>query len=100
MANDVVTHVSRVPMQSKRRSRLRQCTPESRLCTPIFVLRTHLMHVFGEGDPMRDINVQEQELRYTSLRQGERELTSSFKLRFDNQLLANEGAGVAAVGDA
>lgn len=58
------------------------------------------MHVFGEGDPMRDINVQEQELRYTSLRQGERELTSSFKLRFDNQLLANEGAGVAAVGDA
>ena len=42
-----------------------------------FVRRTHLTHVFGEGDPMRDINVQEQELRYTSLRQGEKEYRSS-----------------------
>jgi hypothetical protein len=49
---------------------------------------------------MLDNNVQEQESRYTSLRKGNKKLTSSFRLLFDNQLLANKGAGVAAVGDA
>ena len=56
--------------------------------------RTHLTHVFGDDDPMREVNVQDQEQRYASLRQGEKEYISAFKLRFDNQLKAMEGAGI------
>jgi hypothetical protein len=59
-----------------------------------FIRRTHLTHVFGNGDQMQMVNVQEQEARYAELRQGEREFTSSFKVRFDNQLKANAGVGI------
>jgi Zinc knuckle len=58
------------------------------------IRRIHLTHIFGDGDPMREVNVQEQETRFAALRQGEREYISTFKLRFDNQVKANEGAGV------
>ena len=60
------------------------------------IRRTHLTHTFGDGDPMREVNVQEQESRYSALRQGDREYISTFKTRFDNQVKANEGAGVRA----
>ena len=65
-----------------------------------FVRRTHLTHIYGDGDPMVHVNRQEQESRYSELRQGEREFLSSFKLRFDNQVKANTGAAVAAIMDA
>ena len=59
-----------------------------------FIRETHLTHVFGVGDPNREVNTLEQEIRFASLRQGEREFISTFKLRFDNQVKANTGAGV------
>jgi hypothetical protein len=58
------------------------------------IRRTHLTHIFGDGDPMREVNILEQETRFGALRQGEREYISTFKERFDNQIKANEGAGV------
>jgi hypothetical protein len=61
------------------------------------IRRTHLNHIFGDGDPMREVNVLEQETRFAALRQGEREHISTFKLRFDNQVKANEGAGVPEI---
>ena len=64
-----------------------------------FIRRTHPTHVFGEGDPLREINIQEHENRYANLRQEEKEPISIFKSRFDNQQKASEGAGVAATTD-
>ena len=61
------------------------------------IRRTHLTHIFGDGDPMREVNVLEQETRFAALRQGEREYISTFKSRFDNQTKANEGAGVPEI---
>ena len=62
-----------------------------------FVRRTHLSHIYGDGDLMVQVNIQEQETRYAELKQGDREFLSTFKLRFDNQVKANIGAGVAAI---
>ena len=64
-----------------------------------FIRRTHLTHIFGDGDPLREINIQEQESRYSNLKQEEREYIATFKARFDNQLKAGEGAGVAVTTD-
>ena len=61
------------------------------------IRRTHLTHIFGDGDPMREVNILEQETRFAALRQGEREYISTFKSRFDNQTKANEGAGVPEI---
>jgi hypothetical protein len=55
---------------------------------------THLMHIFGAGDPMKEVNFLEQEIRFSSMRQGDREFISTFKTRFDYQFRANEGAGI------
>ena len=49
-----------------------------------FIRRTHLTHIFGDGDPMREVNILEQETRFAALRQGDREYISTFKQRFDN----------------
>jgi Zinc knuckle len=62
-----------------------------------FIRRTHLTHIFGDGDPMREVNILEQETRFAALRQGDREYISTFKQRFDNQIKANEGAGVPEI---
>ena len=59
-----------------------------------FIRETHLTHVFGVGDPMKDVNAIEQEIRFAAMRQGDREFISTFKVRFDNQVKANTGAGV------
>ena len=59
-----------------------------------FIRETHLTHVFGVGDPNREVNALEQETRFAALKQGEREFISTFKTRFDNQVKANTGAGV------
>jgi hypothetical protein len=50
------------------------------------IRRTHLTHIFGET-------------RFAALRQGDREYISTFKHRFDNQIRANEGAGVPEITD-
>ena len=64
-----------------------------------FVRRTHLTHIYGDGDPMVQVNIQEQESRFADLRQADRELLSSFKLRFDNQVKADTEAGVTLITD-
>ena len=56
-------------------------------------------HIYGDGDPMVAVNIQEQETRYAELKQGDREFLSTFKLRFDNQVKANIGAGVADINE-
>ena len=62
-----------------------------------YIRRSHLTHIYGEDDSMRAVNVHEQTLRYNYLRQGEREVIGDFKTRFDNQVLANKGVGMAEV---
>ena len=42
------------------------------------IRKTHLTHIFGDTDPMNDVNLHEQESKYNSLRQGEREFISTF----------------------
>ena len=64
-----------------------------------FIRETHLTHVFGPGDPMAEVNAQEQETRYATLKQGDREFVSTFKRRFDHQVQANMGAGVPEITD-
>ena len=64
-----------------------------------FIRRTHLTHIFGEEDPMMRLNKREQESRYTALKQGEREQLTAFKTRFDAQIQALRGAGVADMED-
>ena len=59
-----------------------------------FIRRTHLTHIYGVGDPLAEVNAKEQEIRYSQLQQGEKEYTSAFKTRFDNQIKANTGAGI------
>jgi hypothetical protein len=56
------------------------------------IRRTHLTHIFRDGDPMREVNILEQETRFGALRQGEREYISTFKQRFDNQIKANQNS--------
>ena len=64
------------------------------------IRRTHLTHIYGDTDPMREVNVQDQESKYAMLRQGEREYITVFKTRFDEQVSANEGVGMPGVSEA
>ena len=48
-----------------------------------FVRRTHLTYIYGDGNPMVQVNIQEQETRYSELSQGEREILSQSKILFD-----------------
>ena len=59
-----------------------------------FIRSTHLTHIHGEGVHMADVNRMEQITRFEVLRQGERENINVFKLRYDNQILVNEGVGI------
>ena len=63
------------------------------------IRKTHLTHIFGDSDPMNDVNMHEQENKYNSLRQGEREYISNFKVRFDEQVSANDGVGVTPISE-
>ena len=45
-------------------------------------------------------NIHDQSLRYNILRQGDRELISAFKTRFDNQVKSNQGVGIPEISDA
>ena len=64
-----------------------------------FIRRTHLTNIYGEGDNMAEVNMMEQIARFEVLRQGERENIHVFKLRYDNQIKANTGAGVPPITD-
>ena len=61
------------------------------------IRKTHLKHIFGETDPINDVNMYEQESEFNSLRQGEREFIFTFKVRFDEQVSANDGVGITAI---
>ena len=63
------------------------------------IRKTHLTHMFGDDDPMMEINQHQQERKYGSMRQGERELLDTFKNRFDEQVEANRAVGMAEVFD-
>ena len=59
------------------------------------IRRSHLTHVLGGLDPLIRLNKRDQMARYSALRQGDREFIASFKTRYDAQILASRGAGVA-----
>ena len=63
-----------------------------------YIRKSHLTYIYGEDDSMRAVNIHEQTIRYNYLRQGDREIIGEFKTRFDNQVLANRGVGMAEVG--
>ena len=59
-----------------------------------YIRRSHLTHIYGPSDNMRAVNVNDQLVRFSNMRQGEREFISDFKTRYDNQVKANEGVGI------
>ena len=61
---------------------------------------THMTHIYGDTDPMREVNVQDQESKYATLRQGEREYINVFKTTFDEQACANDGVSELGVSNA
>ena len=63
------------------------------------IRKTHLTHMYGDSDPMREVNRHEQECKYGMMRQGEREFINTFKARFDEQVLANDAVGVTKITD-
>ena len=63
------------------------------------IRKSHLTHMYGDHDNMSAMNLHDQQLRYNSLRQNERELVADFKTRFDNQLKANHGVGITEIDD-
>jgi hypothetical protein len=48
---------------------------------------------------MSAANIHDQALRYSNLRQGDKEYISDFKARFDHQVKSNEGVGIPDVTD-
>ena len=63
------------------------------------IRKTHLTHMYGDTDPMKEVNRHEQESKYGMMRQGEREFINNFIARFDEQVLANDAVGVAKITD-
>ena len=59
------------------------------------IRRTHLTHIYGGDESLQEYNQQEQESKYGSMRQGEREHIVTFKNRFDEQVTANAAVGIA-----
>ena len=68
-------------------------------CVMLWTLigRTHLTHMYGGDETLQEYNQHEQESKYGSMRQGEREHIITFKNRFDEQVTANAAVGIAAV---
>ena len=61
------------------------------------IRRTHLTHMFGADEALLEYNQHEQEIKYSSMRQGEREHLVTFKNRFDEQVESNLAVGIAPV---
>jgi hypothetical protein len=66
----------------------------------ILIKRSHLTHVYGDEDTMAVVNIHDQALRYSNMRQMDKELISDFKTRYDHQVKANDGVGMAPISDA
>ena len=64
-----------------------------------FIRNTHLTNIFGEGANMEDCNKMEQLSRFEVLKQGEKKNINVLKLRYDNQIKANEGVGIEPIID-
>ena len=93
-------------MSTDSQSRVREeegyCTAYITLdCVLLWTLirRTHLTHMFGDTDPMKEINQHNQESKYGMMRQGDRKLITTFKARFNEQILANDAVGVPKITD-
>ena len=63
------------------------------------IRRTHLTHMYGGDEALQEFNQHEQESKYGSMRQGEREHIVTFKNRFDEQVTANCAVGIAAMSE-
>ena len=59
-----------------------------------YIRRSHLTHIHVPSDNMRAVNVNDQLVRISNMRQGERKFISDFKTRYDNQVKTNEGLGI------
>jgi hypothetical protein len=59
-----------------------------------FIRKSHLTHVYGSSDNMRAVDINDQLIRFSNMRQGDRENISDFKTRYDNQVKTNEGVGI------
>ena len=57
-----------------------------------FIRETHLTHVFGIGDPMKEVNAIEQEIRFAAMRQGDREFIACACLFYMDALNSAECA--------
>jgi hypothetical protein len=55
-----------------------------------YIRRSYLTHIYGPSDNMRAVNVNDQLVRFSNMRQGEREFISDFKTRYNNQVKANQ----------
>lgn len=63
------------------------------------IRRTHLTHIYGDDETLQEYNQHEQESKYGSMRQGEREHIVTFKNRFDEQVTPNAAVGITAVSE-
>lgn len=72
---------------------------QQRDCVGLWTLlrRTHLTYMYGDGHPLLEMYMADQENKYTWIKQGKKGPTSTFKERFDNQVKANEGVGVPPI---
>ena len=87
--------------QSSSGSRVQGGTCEPRLSEAMGIHQKYTLytHIYGEGVHMADVNRMEQITRFVVLRQGERENINVFKLRYDNQIIVNEGVGKEPITD-
>jgi hypothetical protein len=58
------------------------------------IRRSHLTHIFGDDDEMSYVNIHDQSVKYSYLRQGEKQSITSFKKEFDEHVKACEGVGI------
>ena len=74
-------------------------TYDTLYCVMLWTLirRNHLTHMYGGAETLQEYNQHEQESKYGSMRQGEREHIVTFKNRFDEQVTAKAAVGIAAV---
>jgi hypothetical protein len=57
------------------------------------IRRTHLTHIYGVEDPMKEMNILKQETRFAALKQGEREYISTFKQRSTTRCTGTDNLG-------
>lgn len=90
-----------VRMSTQSQSKVREEPGFERACLALdsiqlwgYIRKSHLTHIFGDDDEMSAVNIHDQAKRYNDMKQGDKELISDFKIRYDNQLKTNEGVGI------